>query len=108
MNARRLDSFLDLRIFTRTAGFTARNPWRTASPMGIRNTLMPKFAVERDSSFASLSRKRAMSLACSVERSRLLFDDREQDLSLVLKTRKPIITSDFGIKTMPCNSIGKG
>src|SRR6516165_2140933 len=73
VNARRLDSAVDLSSLTRTAGLTVSNPCRTASPRQIRSTFTLKFAVERDSSFASRSRNRAMSLACSVERSRLLF-----------------------------------
>ena len=66
-------SLLDLSSFTRTAGFTASNPCRTASLKQTRNTFRLRLAVERESSFASRSRNRAMSLACNVERSRLAF-----------------------------------
>src|SRR5436190_8862935 len=73
VNARRLASPLDLSPFTRTAGFTVNIPCRTASPKQTRSTLTLMFAVERDSSLASRSRNRAMSVACSVCRSRLVF-----------------------------------
>jgi len=52
VNARRFDSAVDLSSFTRTAGLTASNPCRTASPRQIRSTSRPSFAVERESSFA--------------------------------------------------------
>src|SRR5262249_17844967 len=73
VNARRFDSAFNLSSLTRTAGLIVSNPCRTASPRQIRSTFTLRLAVERDSSFASRSRNRAISLACSVERSRLLF-----------------------------------
>ena len=57
-------------------GFIVSNPCRTASARHTRNTFTPRFAVERERSFASRSRNRAMSIACSVERSRLVFAPR--------------------------------
>jgi hypothetical protein len=47
VNARRFDSAVDLSSLTRTAGLTASNSCRTASPRHIRGTFTPKFAVER-------------------------------------------------------------
>jgi hypothetical protein len=47
VNARRFDSAVDLSSLTRTAGLTASNSCRTASPRQIRSTFTPKFAVER-------------------------------------------------------------
>jgi hypothetical protein len=41
------DSAVDLSSLTRTAGLTASNSCRTASPRQIRGTFTPKFAVER-------------------------------------------------------------
>src|SRR5262245_44771180 len=73
VNARRLDSLLDLRSFTRTAGLSVSKSCRTASLRHTRNTFKLRFAVARALSFASRSRNRATSFACNVERSRLAF-----------------------------------
>ena len=83
---------VDLSSFTRTAGFTVSNPCRTASPKQTRSTFTPRFAVERESSFASRSRNRATSLACSVGKVALAFRVAEKpgeafDYALVTRVR---------------------
>src|SRR5437667_2212888 len=102
VNARRFDSAFDLNSLTRTAGLTVSNPCRTASPRQIRSTFTLRLAVERDSSFASPSRNRAMSLACSVERSRLLFASPRKPFhhALVARVGRFLRLDCFGFR--PC------
>ena len=65
VNARRFDSLVDSSVFTFFAGLLAIKPCRSASPRQTRSTFTARFAVDRESSFASRSRNCAISSGCS-------------------------------------------
>ena len=71
VNARRLDSAVDLRIFTRTAGLTVSNPCRTASPKQTRNTFTLKIR-GRARKFFRLTITKPRNVAC-LQRGKIAF-----------------------------------
>jgi len=97
VKARRADLSFDLSIFTRAAGFTSSRSCRTASPKQTRSTLRLRFAVARERFFASESRNRVMSRACSVERSRSAFEPRKSAKRSVMRTYRACVDGSVSI-----------